>query len=194
MRVSNVVGLGLFLVAGSVASADIYLSGVVFYAANANGSSASEPAEFDNIVGTNNSEGSVNGALRGTTFLLQNGDNDFAYGGVWNGFNALSMYFSATSDPFARPFGSTPDLVVYGSDVPLTPVAGAMVQTNGQFSGLAAYSGNSTFTLGDQTVTVTQVTASSNGGTFRLTVRQVPAPAGLGMLAGLGLVATRRRR
>lgn len=199
MRASNLIGLGLglglVLVAGSVASADIYLSGVVWYGANASGSTITEPGEYDNIVGTNNIEGVINATPRGTTHLLLDGTNDFSYRGVGGNYNGLSMYFATNADPFSRPFGSAPDLAVYGTDAPLTPVIGALVQTNGQFSSTAAYLGNSTFTVGDRVITVTQFTHTPNGiGTFQLTVTTVPAPAGFGMLAGLGLVATRRRR
>ena len=195
MRASNLVGLGLVLIAGSVASADIYLSGVVWYGADGNGSTLTEPGEYDNIVGTANIEGVINATPRGTTHLLLDGVNNFTYGNVASNYNALSMYFATDGGPFSRPFGSAPDLVVYGSNTPLIPAVGALVQTNGQFSGTAAYLGNSTFTIGDRVISVTQFTASGLGtGTFQLTVRQVPAPAGLGLLAGLGMVATRRRR
>lgn len=195
MRVSNLVGLGFVLVAGSVASADIYLSGVVWYGAGATGSTLTEPGEYDNIVGTANIEGVINATPRGTTHLLLDGENNFTYGNVAGNYNGLSMYFATDGGPFSRSFGSAPDLAVYGTNSPLTPIAGSLVQTNGQFSGTAVYPGNSTFTIGDRTISVTQFTATGLGnGTFQITVRQVPAPAGLGMVAGLGLVATRRRR
>lgn len=195
MRASKLVGLGLVLFAGSVASADICLSGVVWYGAGANGTTATEPGEYDNIVGTGNFEGVINATPRGTTHLLIDGDNDFSYRGVGSNYNALSMYFDTNADPFARAFGSAPDLVVYGSNTPLTPALGALVQTNGQFSGTVAYGGNTSFTIGDRVITVTQFTHSPNGlGTFRLNVTPVPAPAGLGALAAAGLIATRRRR
>lgn len=192
MRTSNLIGLSLFLVAGSVASADIYLSGVVWYGANASGSTVTEPAEFDNIIDTNNIGVAINNTPRGTTHLLVDGTNDFSW--IGTGFNALSLYFSETADPFSRPFGSAPDLVVYGTNTPLTPVAGALVQTNGQFSGTVAYPGNSSFTIGDRIITVTQfnVLATAAGGNFQISV--VPAPAALGLLAGAGLLAARRRR
>lgn len=194
MRASYLVGLSLVLAAGSVASADVYLSGVVGYGANASGSSTTEPGEFDNILGTSNLGVTINGAARGTTFLLVDGNNDFTYTGMWSGYNALSLYFESTAASLVRPFGSAPDLVVYGSDTPLTPVAGALVQTNGVFSGTVAYPGNSSFTMGDRVITATQFTGGSGSGILRLNVTVVPAPAGLGALAGAGLIATRRRR
>lgn len=195
MRASHVVGLGLLLVAGSVASADIYLSGVVWYGANASGSTTTEPAEFDNIVGTNNIGAVINNAPRGTTYLLQDGTNNFEWRGTFGGYNALSLYFSESAGPFSRPFGSAPDLVVYGSNAPLTPAVGALVQTNGQFSGTAAYPGNSSFTIGDRIITVTQFNVSLVGtGDFQITVTQVPAPAAMGLFAGAGLLVARRRR
>jgi hypothetical protein len=191
MRASNLVGLSFFLVAGSVASADIYLSGVVWYGANSSGSTITEPAEFDNIIGTNNAEAVINNTPRGTTHLLVDGTNDFSW--IGTGFNALSLYFSETADPFSRPFGSAPDLVVYGTNTPLTPVIGALVQTNGQFSSTAAYLGNSSFTIGDRIITVTQLNVSLvSTGNFQITV--VPAPAAFGLLASAGLLAARRRR
>lgn len=195
MRASNFVGLCLVLVAGSVASADIYLSGVVWYGANSSGSTVTEPAEYDNIVGTNNAEGVINASPRGTTHLLLDGANDFSWRGVGSNYNALSLYFSESADPFSRPFGSAPDLVVYGSNTPLSPVIGALVQTNGQFSSTAAYLGNSSFTIGDRIITVTQFNVSLVGtGNFQITVTPVPAPAAFGLLASAGLLAARRRR
>lgn len=196
MCASNLVGLGILLVAGSVASADIYLSGVVWYGANVNtGSTVTEPAEYDNIVGTGNFEGVINVTPRGTTHLLLDGTNDFTWRGVGGNYNALSLYFAETADPFSRPFGSAPDLVVYGSNAPLTPAVGALVQTNGQFSGTVAYPGNSSFTIGDRIITVTQFNVSLVGtGNFQITVTPVPAPAAMGLLASAGLFAARRRR
>lgn len=194
MRASKLVGLGLVLFAGSVASADIYLSGVVWYGAGANGTTATEPGEYDNIVGTGNFEGVINGTPRGTTHLLLDGANNFTYGGVGSNYNALSLYFATDAGAFSLPFGSAPDLVVYGGNSPLTPAAGALVQTNGQFSGTFAYGGNSTVTIGDRIISVTQFNHAGGQGTFQLSVTPVPAPAGLGALAAAGLIATRRRR
>lgn len=174
------------------ADADIYLSGVVSFGANANGASISEPAEYDNILGTGNFAVTINSQARGTTFLLNDGPNAFTFTGVGGGYNALSLYFAPTGAAFSRPFASLPDLVTYGSTAPLTPAVGTLVQTNGQFSGLGAYSGATTFTIGDRTVSVTGFTFSNGSGTFELTV--VPAPSAAAMLGLSGLVATRRRR
>jgi hypothetical protein len=197
MRCSQLLGLALVAGAASfssgLASGQIYLSGAVWYGADANGSTLTEPAEYDNIVGTGNFGGRINATARGTTFLLNDGDNLFTYDSVGGNYNAISMYFSSDAGPFNRAFGSTPDLVVYGSTSPLTPIVGALVQTNGQFSGTKAYAGNNSFTIGDRTVVVTAFTATGNGnGTFTLTV--VPSPAGLGVLAAAGVFAGRRRR
>lgn len=176
------------------AHAQIYLSGVVSYGANASGASITEPAEFDNILGTGNFAVTINGQARGTTFLLLDGANLFTFSGVFSQYNALSLYFAPTGAPFSRPFGSLPDLVVYGSSVPQTPAAGTLVQTNGQFSGLGAYSGATSFTIGDRSVSVTAFTFSptSGSGSFELTV--VPSPSALGFVGLAGLAALRRRR
>ncbi len=179
-------------VCSTSASAQLWLSGAVQYLAGANGQSVSEPAEYDNIVGTNNSAFSINGAPRGTTHALTLGANTFTFTRP-GGYNALSFYFGTTADPFSRPFASMPDLVVYGADSPLTPAVGAGVQTNGQFSGTLPWSGAGSFTSGDWTVTVTAFTANTTDGTFTLTVTQVPAP-GAAALLGLGSLASMRRR
>jgi hypothetical protein len=178
----------------SAASAQIYLSGVVSFGANSNGFSITEPAEFDNIVGTNNSPVTINSQPRGTTFLLSDGPNAFSFAGVFGSFNALSLYFAADGAAFSRPFGSAPDLAVFGFNGPQTPVVGASVQTNGQFSGTVPYSGATSFTLGDRSVSVTDFTFNPNfgRGTFVLTV--VPAPSAVALCGIAGLVATRRRR
>jgi|GEM_PF-5414478 len=198
MRYSQLVGSGLVLFAASLscglASGQIYLSGAVWYGADAAGSTLTEPAEYDNIVGTSNSEGRLNGTDRGTTFLLNDGANNFTYDLVGGGYNAISMYFSSDAGPFSRAFGSTPDLVAFGSTTANTPLLGALVQTNGQFSGTKSYAGNSSFTMGDRVVTVTAFTHSNGSGTFTLTVTAVPSPAGLGVLAAAGGFACRRRR
>lgn len=198
MRAMRLFGVGAVLaVSGAVAStasAAIYLSGVVWYGATPTGGTGTEPAEFDNIVGTGNLPGTINGAARGTTFLLAEGANVFTYSGVFGGYNALSMYFSTDAGPFNRAFGSAPDLVVYGSNAPLTPLAGSQVQTNGQFSGTVAYAGNSSFTIDDRVITVTALNVDGGAGTFTLTVTPIPAPAGVGALAAAGLIAARRRR
>lgn len=199
MRCSQLLGLALVAGAASfssgLASGQIYLSGAVWYGADANGSTLTEPAEYDNLPFTGNIAGRINGTARGTTFLLADGDNLFTYDSVGGNYNAISMYFSPDAGPFNRDFGSTPDLVVYGSTSPLTPIVGALVQTNGQFSGTKAYAGNSSFTMGDRVITVTAFTATGQGnGTFTLSVTAVPSPAGLGVLAAAGVFAGRRRR
>jgi hypothetical protein len=184
----------LLVIAGLTASAQgqIHLSGVVSYGANASGGSVTEPAEYDNIIGTGNFAVTINGQARGTTFLLNDGPNAFTFTGVGSGYNALSLYFGPTGDAFARPFGSIPDLVTYGSTSPLTPAAGTFVQTNGQFSGLGTYSGATSFSIGDRTVSVTGFTFSNGSGTFELTV--VPAPGAAALIGLGGLLGTRRRR
>lgn len=175
------------------ASAQIHLTGVVSFGANASGGSITEPAEYDNIIGTGNLPVTINGQPRGTSFLLLDGDNEFTFTGVGGVYNALSFYLDADSG-FDRPFGSAPDLAVFGSNTPNTPGAGVLVQTNGQFSGTTPYSGATSFTIGDRTVSVTgfTFTSTAGAGTFRLTV--VPSPAGLAMLGLGGLVLSRRRR
>lgn len=187
--------VALALAAGSsAASAQIYLSGVVAFGANSTGSSITEPAEFDNIVGTNNLPVTINSQPRGTTFLLSDGPNAFTFSSVFSNYNALSLYFSGSAAAFSRPFGSAPDLAVFGSNTPQTPAIGAAVQTNGQFSNTVPYSGASSFTLGDRSVSVTGFTFDPNfgRGTFELTV--VPAPSAVALCGIAGLVATRRRR
>lgn len=195
MRVNFVFGIGAVLMAASSASGAIYLSGVVWYGANVNGGTITEPGEYDNIVGTNNNSGRINLAARGTTFLLADGDNVFQYDQVGGGYNGLSMYFSTDAGPFNRAFGSAPDLAVYGSTSPLTPLLGSLVQTNGQFSGTVAYGGNNSFTIGDRVITVSAFNTSGNGsGSFTLNVALIPAPTSLGVLGLAGLAAARRRR
>ncbi len=189
------ISITVFAGLATSTQAQIYLSGVVSYGANAGGGSVTEPAEFDNLLGTApTAEITINGQPRGTTYLLSDGPNAFTFSGVWSNFNALSLYFSPTGAAFSRPSGSMPDLVTYGSTAPLTPAAGTLVQNNGPFSGLIAYSGATSFTLGDRSVSVTAFSFSpaSGSGTFELTV--VPAP-GAAALLGLGsLLAARRRR
>lgn len=198
MRGMRLFGVSAVLAVGgaaaSTASAAIYLSGVVWYGANASGGSNTEPAEFDNIVGTGNFAGTINSAARGTTFLLADGANNFSYAGVFGGYNGLSLYFSTDAGPFNRAFGSAPDLVVYGTTSPLTPLAGSQVQTNGQFSGTVAYAGNSSFTIGDRIITVTQFVSDGGSGRFTLSVAAIPSPAGMAVLAFAGAVVARRRR
>jgi MYXO-CTERM domain-containing protein len=199
MRAIRWFGVGAVLaVSGSVAStasAAIYLSGVVWYGASANGGTTTEPAEYDNIVGTGNFEGRINAAARDTTFLLNDGANSFSWDLVGGNYNGLSMYFATDAGAFNRAFGSAPDLVVYGSSSPLTPVAGALVQTNGVFSGTVAYGGNSSFVIGDRIITVTAFDSIGNGsGRFTLNVTPIPTPGGVGVLALAGVVAARRRR
>lgn len=194
LRLSVCLVVGALAGVATPAHAQIYLSGVVSYGANASGASITEPAEFDNILGTGNFAVTINGQARGTTFLLLDGANLFAFSGVGSQYNALSLYFAPTGAPFSRPFGSLPDLVVYGSSAPQTPAAGTFVQTNGQFSGLGSYSGATSFTIGDRTVSVTAFTFSptSGLGLFELTV--VPSPSVLGVVGLAGLAALRRRR
>ena len=178
----------------SSAHAQLWLSAAVQYNADGSGSSISEPAEFDNIVGTGNSEFSINGTPRGTTFALGLGNTTFSFTRPGD-YNALAFYFDTTADPFARPFGAMPDLVVYGlGGMPLTPAPGADVQTNGQFSGTLPWGGQSSFTSGDWTVTVTEFNLGTNESSFVLSVVEVPTPGATALLGLGGLVLTRRRR
>ncbi len=178
----------------SSAQAQLWVSGVVQYNANATGSSTTEPAEYDNILNTNNSPFEINGAARGTTFALSLGANNFTFTRP-GGYNALSFYFGTTADPFARPFASMPDLVAYNfNGTVMTPAVGALVQTNGQFSGTLPWGGQSTFTSGDWIVAVTELNFATSENTFVLTVRQVPTPGAAAIMGLGGLMAAARRR
>lgn len=186
----GVVGAAMACAAGA-AQGGIYLSAVVMYFPDANGASLLEPGEYDNIAGSFNAAIVINGAPRGTSFLLGEGANAFTFSGS-GGYSGVCLYFSDSADPFGRAFGSAPDLVVYGTTMPLIPAAGTLVQTNGQFSGLTAYSGATSFAIGDLSVSVTGFSFDGQAsGTFELTV--VPAPASAALL-GVGVLAARRRR
>lgn len=176
------------------AHAALFLSGVVSFSANSAGSTTSEPAEFDNIVGTGNSEVTINAQPRGTTFALTPGTNNFTFSGVFGGYNALSLYFAPTSALFSRPFGSLPDLVSFANPDATTPTLGSFVQTNGQFSGTLPWTGASSFTADGLAVTVTQLALSGGSGTFQLTVNAVPEPTSAVLLATAPLALCRRRR
>jgi hypothetical protein len=190
----------LSVLAGTpAAEAQPFLSGVVAYVANSNGGSISEPSEYDNINGTGNFGVDINGQPRGTTFALSLGLNNFTFTNPGSEYNALSLYFAPTGAAFSRPFGSVPDLVGYtmGSG-PLTPVAGAGVQTNGQFSGTVPWSGASVYSDGAFNVTYTQLTptAGATPGTFQLEVTAAPEPTLAALLAApfcFCLLARRRR-
>jgi len=178
------------------AHADVWLSGVVNYTTFFGGSSSGEPLEYDNIVGTSNAEIIINGAPRGTTFPLAVGVNDFTTS-LQSGFNGFSLYFATAPGPFDRPFNSLPDLVTYGySNTPLPLNPGAMVQTNGQFSGTLPYSGATSVTIGDYSLSVTGLGIAVDGvrNTFQITVTPVPAPSAAAAFLAAGVVATRRRR
>ncbi len=194
-RIKMCAAVGTLALA-SMAQGQVWLSGVVNYSTFFGGSSSSEPAEYDNILGTGNSAITINGAPRGTTFPLVVGVNDFTTS-LQGGYNGFSLYFATNANPFNRPFGSTPDLVTYGyGSTPLALTPGSLVQTNGQFSGLAVYSGATSVTIGNYTLSVTGLGISVNGNsnTFQITVREIPAPGAGAMLALAGLVAARRRR
>ncbi len=197
LRSSVLAGVvSLSLVAS--ASAQAWLSGVVTYSSFSDGSTSSEPAEYDNIVGTNNSELIVNSAARGTTFALTPGVNNFTTRYI-SGYQSFSLYFSSTSAAFSRPFASAPDLVVYGyTNIPLTPAAGIAVQNNGQFSGTSPYSGATTYTVGNYELSVSglviNVGGTNTSNTFQITMREIPAPGALGLMSVAGLLASRRRR
>ena len=181
-------------VCSSSAQAQLWVSGVVHYNANETGSSNTEPAEYDNIAGSANDPFAINGAARGTTFALGLGANNFTFTRP-GGYNALSFYFGTTADPFARPFASMPDLVAYSfNGALLTPAVGAQVQTNGAFSGTIAWGGQSSFTSGDWTVSVTELNLGSSESTFVLTVRQIPTPGAAAIMGLGGLMAAGRRR
>jgi len=193
----------LAVLAGTpAAKAQPFLSGVVSYGSDANGASVTEPGEFDNINGTGNFGIVINGQPRGTTFALSLGLNNFSYSGVSGNFNAMSLYFAPTGAPFSRPFASVPDLVGYTTDIsgasspPLTPVAGAGVQTNGQFSGTVPWSGASAFSDGAFSISFTQYTFTTNlgAGTFQLQVTPVPEPTLAAVLAAPFCLLARRRR
>jgi uncharacterized protein (TIGR03382 family) len=174
------------------AHAQIFLSGVVGWGADVNGDSITEPGEFDNIVGTGNAAVTINNSPHGTTFALPIGVHAFTFIRMGREYNALSLYFADNGNAFNRPFGSAPDLAVFGVTAPNIPAAGARVQTNGQFSGTIAYSGATQFSSGGLTARVTAFTASNGSGTFEITV--VPAPAGLAAMGLAGLALSRRRR
>jgi hypothetical protein len=176
-----------------------FLSGVVSYGADATGGSVTEPAEFDNINGSGNFAVAINGQPRGTTFPLSLGLNDFTFSGVSGGFNALSLYFAPSGAAFSRPFASTPDLVGYTPGTgALTPVAGAQVQTNGQFSGTVPWSGASIYNDGLFDISFTQFTFVNTAGTgtfqLQVTSNPTPEPTALAPLALAGAITIPRRR
>jgi len=184
------------LALASMAQGQVWLSGVVNYSTFFGGSSSSEPAEYDNILGTGNSPITINGAARGTTFPLVVGVNNFTTS-LQSGYNGFSLYFATNANPFNRPFGSLPDLVTYGyTNVPLALNPGALVQTNGRLSGTLPYSGATSVNIGDYSLTVTGlgIVVNGNSNTFQITMTQIPAPGAGAMLALAGLAAARRRR
>ena len=191
-----VVGACLLAGAATSANAAVFLSGVVSFGANAQGSSVTEPAEFDNLPASGNFAVAINGQPRGTTFLLNMGANDFTFAGVQGGFNAVSLYFAPTGDPFSRPVDSMPDLVGYtlGGGA-LTPAINSLVQTNGQFSGTLPWNGASIYSDGSAQVSFTGMTYNgTNSGTFQLTVAAVPEPILAGTFLAVPLLTMRRRR
>lgn len=178
MKTNPILASMVVVSLAGLAHGQVFLSGVVSYGADAAGASTTEPAEYDNLPSSPNAAVTINGQPRGTTFALTPGVNNFLYSGVGGNYNALSLYFSSSGDPFNRPFNSFPDLVVYGFASPLTPIAGIAVQTNGQFSGTLPYSGAVTHMIGAYTVRVTGFTAVSGNGSFQLTVTAPPACPG----------------
>lgn len=124
-----------------------------------------------------------------TPFLLPMGNSVFTVTGQIGGFDGLGLFFTP-SNTLVSAFGQVPDLHVFPTGGGFAySSAGIQVATIGQFSGNAAYSGATSFTIDDLTVSVT----GWNGSTLSLNV--IPEPSAAILLScGLGLCLFRRIR
>lgn len=195
---------GLMVLAASVslaAQADIYLTSANAWIVNPNnGSNAGGAWEFENIPNGVSAEMKINNTPRGTTFLLQPGNNLFTFQ-IWANVtndHAIGLWFGDNANHFPGPNGAMPHLVVYRDtqNQLAFPAQGVFVNTWGGFSPDGPYHGETSFTIGGMTATVTEYSLNglSGVGTFTIRMGDVPAPGALALLTGAGLLARGRRR
>lgn len=214
---------------GSSAYAATYLVGAGINASQANGAESiagfrysANPADTGAAVlpvAVSGSAGAINPTGRDLSYLLQAGDNLFTIERSASFFRvnhfSMNLFFSDQPDPLAVLPSDAPragDLVVStqnNSGTFLSPAAGTLVAPyNAQAPAsvvaipAAAYSGASSFNVGNDTVSVTEFSVfSTPNQTIRATFTvhldtpsQVPLPAGLPLLfAGLAGLAGLRR-
>lgn len=152
IRIGSTI-FALFAWATAVHADTLYLNGAVsyFYNPGSNGAQVGD-AEYDSF-NTPNSSLYLNGVTE-TPIALSSGLNTVLVTGQ-SGFLGLGLYFTTTGTLLdgASHFQAAPDLAVLSGAA--VPAAGVQVATIGQYSGTAAYSGATSFAIGDRILSVT---------------------------------------
>lgn len=217
-RLSLIVAMVVFAMTSAANAATITLAGFALYSSTSTG--ATNSTNFLYSSNPNFGFGAV--TLTGTSpvtaaqtlsidFDLQLGNNTFALalGLVPGGFAGVDLFFSGTSTSYnpVTLTSRTPDLAVfvqsYSNSASFAfPAAGVLVHDYVDYGALTyqdAYSGATSFVIGDKSVTVSALQfppGAGTTGTITLTVSQVPEPGTFSMLlfgsTMLGLVRRKR--
>jgi hypothetical protein len=221
LRMNCFVAVVAVLYAGCLQASTITLAGFALYSSTSTG--ATNSTNF--LYSSNPNFGFQAVTLTGTSpvvaadtfsidFDLQLGDNTFALalGLVPGGFAGVDLFFSGDGTSYNPAAGTSraPDLAAfvasYNNSASFAfPATGVLVHDYVDYGPLTyqdAYSGATSFVIGDKSVTVTALqfpTGAGTSGTMTLTVSQVPEPASLvmsylGLIAIVGCAVRRRRR
>lgn len=184
------LALGCFASTQRANAGIIYLNGAFISVVDSTtGANLNEPFEYDSF-NTVAFDLYLNG-VTGTPLLLSDGLNQISVTGQHPSYTGIGLFFTVNSallDASSAPdFGSSPHLDVFNTAGGFaTPVAGTSVGTLGAFSGNKPYSGLTSFTLGEETVTVT----GWDGSTLDLVVTSsAPEPSTIAIFSAFaGLV------
>jgi hypothetical protein len=194
----------------SAAIADPNLVGFVLYRADESGNAINSPFYFyssnPQIFASRQTLVPAAGPAQATSisFPLLDGSNTFSFStnepANPGNFAGVQLYFSDDPTSFnPNVAGVAADLAAYipvGSSV-LNSVAAdrLLIDYGNSYGALVAYSGASSFQVGDRIITISALSIdSSPAGSMTLNVTQIPAPAALALFAAAGFGATRRNR
>jgi hypothetical protein len=207
----------------STAGATLVLSGANVYSSNSDGSTSAtgfgyryttNSAESASVLTvTDTTAGFTGSGTSAIALVLTTGANTFTFAGGGavppNGGNGLNLFFGSSSynptNQGTGPAGGVPGNLtvseVVGGSTVVVPTAGITIERYDASNGTATAAnfgafanGNTSYTVGSQTISVSAYSVTANdAGTFTLTVAPEPASIGILAMGFLGLLCRRRK-